>query len=347
MRDMHDVIVVGAGPAGLRSASLLERSGLDVLVIDRKPAIGRPVQCSGLISRNLDRFLKVPKACIEHRVSGAIIHGPGERKICLEKPGNAAYVIDRELFDRHLAGQVKSEVLLSTAVRSLAIKKDVTIRTDKGEFRSRALLGCDGPHSVVREHFGVKPHEMLSGLLIITNQPDKSSRVDLHLDRRISDGFLWKIPRGKTTEYGMLGSMVDFNQITRFFKLKSGDIVKRGAGLIPVGPCKSYFDHTLLVGDAAGQTKPWSGGGVVYGLTCAGHAARTLTSCLAKGDLAEKALASYEEAWKRDLERPISMGMMGRELYREMDNSQLARFMDSLKTMDLNSLDMDFPLLEL
>jgi geranylgeranyl reductase family protein len=346
MRDMYDVIVAGAGPAGLRSAHLLEKAGLGVAVLERKPEIGRPVQCSGLISSNLDRFLKVPEDCIEHRVKGAIIHGPGGQEIRLEKPSNAAYVIDREAFDKHLANKA-SNILLDTTIKSLSITKNVKLNTNKGEFQSRCLLGCDGPSSTVRKHFSVKPREMLSGLIIITKRPSSSSHVDLHLDRRICDGFLWKIPRRKTTEYGMLGSLVDFNHITRFFSLKAGDIQERRAGLIPIGPCKSYFERTLLVGDAAGQTKPWSGGGVVYGLTCAGHAATTLTKYLAKGDLSEKALSDYEQAWKQDLERPISMGMMGRELFKDMDNKQLGEFMERLSHMDLNSLDMDFPLLDL
>ena len=341
---MYDVIVAGAGPAGLRCAHLLEKSGLNILVLESKPAIGKPVQCSGLISRNLDRFMSVPESCIEHRVKGAIVHGPGSREIRLEKPSNAAYVIDREAFDRFLASQVKSDIQLQTELQKIRISSDVALTTNKGEFKSRALLGCDGPSSAVRKHFRVEPRELLQGIIAITDEPDRSGHVELFLDRDLCDGFLWKIPRGKSTEYGMLGSRVRFDQLTRFFRLN--DVQERRAGIIPVGPCRSYFSRTLLVGDAAAQTKPWSGGGIIYSLTCADHAASTLVSCLKSGDLSEDALSSYEKEWKSELERPISLGMMGRELYKEMDNKQLGEFMDRLAGMELNSLDMDFPLLD-
>ncbi len=339
---MDDVTVVGAGPAGLRCATLLEENGVDLAVLDSKKALGEPVQCSGLISRNLDRFLKVPDDCIEHEVSGAVVRGPGGRELRLEKKGGAAYVIDRRAFDRFLAGQVSSEIRLGTMVRGLRLSgQGASLRTNRGDFRSQAVLGCDGPSSVVRRHFGHEPGEMLQGIIAITSKPDNSGYVEMHLDRELCDGFAWKIPRGRSTEYGMLGSSVSFDRLLPFFSL--GDVKEKRAGPVPVGPCRTYFERTLLVGDSAGQTKPWSGGGVVYGLTCAGHASGVMKKALDRGDLSEGFLSEYERAWKEELDRPICLGMMGRELFRDMDNKRLGEFLDRLKSMDLNSLDMDFP----
>jgi digeranylgeranylglycerophospholipid reductase len=341
---MHDVAVVGAGPAGLRCAGLCEKSGLDVLVVDRKPEIGLPVQCSGLISRNLDRLVRVPESCIEHRVRGALVHGPDGREVRLEKPGTAAYVIDRSLLDRFLARQARSEIRMKTGVRKLRYSRDcVKLATNKGDIEALAVLGCDGPSSVVAGHFGQRPRELLQGVIMIEEKPDRSSFVELWLDRKICDGFLWRIPRGESVEYGMLGSRAGFRQLEGFFGVGEG--LEKRAGLVPIGPGKTHFDRTLLVGDAAAQTKPWSGGGVVYGLTAAGHAARTLKEALDRGDLSEQALGGYEQAWRTDLERPIQMGLMAREFYMGMDNRQLGEVLDKLASMELNSLDMDFPAL--
>jgi geranylgeranyl reductase family protein len=340
---MYDVVVIGAGPAGLRSARLCEQAGLNVLVLEKKPEIGLPVQCSGLLSKNLDRLVRPPENCIEHRVKGAVIHGPGGKELRLEKPGTAAYVIDREGLDKHLAKQLKSEIRIDTSLERLGFDKEVRLSTNKGEFKAKAVVGCDGPSSVVRKHFKVRPHEILQGIIAIGKEPDKSRFVEMWLDRGICDGFLWRIPRGKSVEYGMLGSKVNFNQLEGFFGL-AGNLEKR-AGLIPIGPCKSSFERALLVGDAAGQTKPWSGGGVIYGLICANHAARTLSEALESNDLSEKRLAGYEKAWKAELDRPICMGMMFRELFKEMDEKQLGQLFDRFVSVDLNKLDMDFPVL--
>lgn len=341
---MYDVAVVGAGPAGLRCAGLCDRAGLKAVVIERKPEIGLPVQCSGLISTNLDRFVKPPDACIENRVRGAVVHGPGGMELNLRKPGLAAYVIERSSFDRFLAEQVESEIRLKTSVERLVFRNGVRISTSQGEVRARTLLGCDGPSSVVRRHFGVRPHEMLQGIMAVRREQDSSDFVELWLDRRLCDGFLWRIPRGDSVEYGMMGSRARFELLERFFRL--GRDYEKRAGIIPVGPCKSYFERALLVGDSAGQTKPWSGGGVVYSLTCAGHAVEALEKALASGELSEKALSAYEEAWKEELDRPICMGMMARELYKEMSGEQLKGLFRKLASMELNSLDMDFPVLD-
>jgi digeranylgeranylglycerophospholipid reductase len=336
---MHDVVIIGAVPAGCRTARLCEEAGLDVLVLERKPEIGVPVQCSGLISSNLDRFIRVPKRIVENRVSKAVVHGPG-KDIELMKPGTAAYVIDREGLDRLLASQVSSPIRTGHEARSLSIGSSVSIRTDHGEFRARALVGADGPGSVVRKHFGARPVETVQGIFAMVDEEDSSDTVELWLDRKSCDGFLWRIPRGSRVEYGMLGSSVKFPALERFFKLGK---YTRGAGIIPMGGCKSFFDRTLLVGDSAAQTKPWSGGGVIYGLTAAGHAAKTLSGALAENDLSEKRLSSYEDAWKAELWNPICTGMMARELYKDMSDEQFRKVFAELAGQDLNSLDMDFP----
>ena len=140
---MHDVIIVGAGPAGSYCARLLGKEGLDVAVLERKPEIGVPVQCSGLISRNLDRFIKVPMDCIEHEVKGALIHGPGGLDIKLRKPSTAAYVLDRSRLDRFLASIVKSRIHLETGVRGIKVtESSVRVSTNKGDFEARAIIGA-------------------------------------------------------------------------------------------------------------------------------------------------------------------------------------------------------------
>ncbi|UCD06851.1 MAG: NAD(P)/FAD-dependent oxidoreductase, partial [Candidatus Aenigmatarchaeota archaeon] len=155
---MYDVIVVGAGPSGLYSARLLEKS-LRVLVLEEHKRIGEPVQCSGLISKNLENFVRIDNGFVENEVRGAVLHFP-KSELKLEKSGGAAYVIDRGKFDMFLAKGLKSEVMLNSKVRGIEIRKDFVSVNIKGkEFRSKILLGCDGPNSLIRNHFGVRPRE--------------------------------------------------------------------------------------------------------------------------------------------------------------------------------------------
>jgi geranylgeranyl reductase family protein len=340
---MYDVIVVGAGPAGLYSTRLIEKE-FRVLVIEEDKEIGKPVQCSGLISRNLDRFIEIDHDFVENDIKGAMIHS-GKNKIMMEKPGNVAMVIDRGKLDSFLAKGLESEIMLGSRVGSIDIRKDhVSVTVDNNEFRSKMLLGCDGPNSIVRNHFGIKPHEILKGLIAITKEEDKSDFVEIWLDKGlVPDGFMWKIPRGKSIEYGMVSNNSSFQDIENFFKLNPDSYEKR-AGIIPIGLQKTYFPRTLLVGDAASQVKPWSGGGVVYGMTCARIASGVMKTAFERGDFSEGFLKRYEDEWKKEIGRNITFGLMFREFYKDLDQKGVERFIEKLRDRDIKRIDMDFPI---
>lgn len=332
---MRDVIVIGAGPVGSFVASILSKK-MDVVVLEKAPKVGHKA-CSGLVSTGLDRFVKVPKECIEHKVKGAVMHSPGGSDIKMVKKGTAAYVIDRPGFDRWMASKA-GNVMFSTEAKGITTgKAGVEVRTNRGVLTSKVMIDCGGANSIGARKSGAKPTELLTGLTAIVSKPDNSDHVDMWYDSKLNGGFFWKIPRGERTEYGMLGSKASFSQIEKFFRIKG---YEKAAAPIPMGMVKTYYNRMLLMGDAACQVKPWSGGGVIYGFTAAQAAARVLE----KGDFSEEGLKAYEDAWKEKLAKPITMGLMFREFYKEMDSEQLEMVFRKLKETELNGLDMDFPL---
>ncbi len=344
--EAYDVIVVGAGPAGLYSTKLLEKR-FSVLVLEEDKEIGKPIQCSGLVSKNLDNFVKVDRNCVENEIKGAIFHSKSS-EFRLEKQASIARVIDRNRFDSSLARGLKSKILMGTRVTGIEIRKDsVKVKTEPGdkEFVSKMILGCDGPNSIVRNHFGVKPAEIIKGLIAITREKDSSGLVELWFDKEVlDDGFFWKIPRGESIEYGMLSKDADFTKLEKFFtpKLKGKSYEKR-AGMIPIGIQKTYFPRTLLVGDSACQVKPWSGGGVVYGMICAGIASDVVSKAFDSRNFSENFLEQYEDRWKTEIGRSITMGMMFREFLKDLDNQGIEKIFNKIKKKGIDNLDMDFP----
>jgi len=346
----YDVIIAGAGPAGLHAAHQCERLGLSVLVLEEHAEIGRPNHCSGLISANIESFFPVKdlKDCIEHRVRGAIMHSPNGKQLKLEKPGTAAWVINRAKFDSFLASRLGSEteIMLKSAIDAFTVLDDrVIVKSGSRTFESSALVGCDGANSFVRRQMGVQPKEMLNGLIAIVDEKDDSKHVGMWFDKDWTDGFLWKIPRNQSTEYGMLGTGAKFEQLKRFFDLK-GKLIKQG-GVVPLGPPKTYFDRVLLVGDAAAQVKPWSGGGVIYSLTAAEIAADVLKQAKAVNDFTAGYLKRYEhggDGWKKAFGSRIRTGMIGRSLFKRMGNTRLNLAMRGMGRASflMNKLDMDF-----
>ena len=164
--------------------------------------------------------------------------------------------------------------------------------------------------------------------------------MELFFDKdKLPDGFLWRIPRGSRTEYGMLGRSVSYRNLEEFFGISS---YERRAGTISLGPVRSFSERVLLVGDAACQVKPWSGGGVIYGLRCADIAVRTIREALKRDDFSEHFLRRYEKEWRKALGKQIRLGMLYRRWYKRSSPRMIRQAFHIMRAVPyLNKLDMD------
>ncbi len=336
---MDDVIIIGAGPAGLSCAKHLKREGFSVKILEEHKEVGLPVQCSGLVSWNLKKFVKIDKKIVERIVNKALIHSPSGHVLEIEKR-KPVYVIDRNEFDKSLSIGLEEEVLLDTKVNSIDFRKDhVLLKTKRGDFKTKMVVGADGPSSLVGRYFNGVP-EIKTGLIAITNEKSVNNNVNLFYDRKITENFLWKIPRKNGTEYGMMGFNCKMSDLKSFFGLKD---FKMSAGLIPCKPARrTYFNNCLLLGDAAGQTKPWSGGGVIYSLLCSEIAASVITEASDKNDFSSVFLKKYEEEWKKAIMNQILVGDLWNRFLEKSNNYLLDLFFHSARFLKWDFLDMDF-----
>jgi len=309
---MYDIAVVGAGSAGLYAAHLYERFGLSVVVFEEHEEIGKPEHCSGLISWNLRRFVRVHRDIIENKVMRAVVHSPRDRKIIIEGKGEV-FVINRYKLDNYLASLLCSEIMLRHHVSDIRVHESyVSIKTNKGVYKARVVVGADGPNSVIAKKINNKLRFKI-GIIALVEGIDDSDHVDIYLNKEYSrDGFLWRIPRKNRTEYGIFGSKVDYKMLERFFGIKKYLAI---GGLMPYGMRKSYGKRVILIGDAAGQTKPWSGGGVIYGMLAAKLSASVIAHAFEKERFDEEFLKAYEIMWHRILSKRIALGNILWQIY--------------------------------
>jgi digeranylgeranylglycerophospholipid reductase len=320
---MYDFVVVGVGPAGARFARRAAEAGGDVLALE-KGTVGTPLACSGHVSTDIWEY--VPDGAEErlrqNRVYGANFHlgGPESRAYPFYKSEEVSNVIDRVDLDRTLADAARAagaDVREGHTVTAVDERDDgvtVTARADGRTvtFEARLVAGCDGPVSRTRSEVGLPdPAERLHGVLAFDDDPDGGDFVDVHLT--VPRFFAWRIPRGEAgVEYGLAappGVEVTeaFDRLTDAYDVETD---RRCSGGIPIGPPETVTgDRVFLLGDAAGQTKPFTGGGILYGMTAADHAAETIDP----DDPAT--LADYERAWRADLRREIRLGHVIRRAY--------------------------------
>jgi len=348
---MYDMIVIGAGPAGSYLASLCS-SQMQVLVLEEKTVPGNKA-CSGLVSGRIKDILPGyvidTPGIIQHAVKGAKIHIFGH-ELEVRKKGTAAYVIDRDLLDKRLAEHASSmgcEIKFKTRVREISVMPDrVSVKTGKGVFESKLVAGCGGARSVAAMYIGAKPQELLNGLVLYVNVEDRSDCVEMWFGgQKARDGFCWRIPRGSQTEFGAMGKNLSFSQVGKFFGLKGGEIVKKAAAPIPIGLVRSFSTRLLLAGDSACQTKPWSGGGIIYGLLAAQVASKVIKHAVGNNEFSENFLSEYEAGWKKILLKDIQAGLMFRQLYKDLPEgevSKLIKKLSALKSLE-NKTDFDFP----
>ena len=333
---MYDFVVVGAGPAGSRFARRAAETGRDVLLLERGD-VGEPLACSGHVSADLWAFTppRAREALLENEIRGANFHvgRPGSDGALFYRDETISYVIDRVGLDVLLADAARdagvdlreghSVLAVEEGEESVAVRAradankgggagDPTSEPATETFHARMVVGADGPVSTVRRECSLpEPGEKLQGLLGFSMETEPADFVDVHLTA--PSFFAWRIPRGEAgTEYGLAAPPGEsanelFERFTGEYGIEVGEVC---AGMIPIDPPSRVTGHrSLLIGDAAAQTKPFTGGGIVYGMTAADHAASEVDP------RDPDSLAAYERAWRADLSAEIRLGAWIRQAY--------------------------------
>ena len=320
---MYDFVVVGAGPAGSRFARRVAESGHDVVAFEQGE-VGTPLACSGHVSTDIWEFVpgSARDRLFQNEVRGARFHtgGPDSRPFAFFRDEEISNVIDRVELDRTLADVARdsgADVREHHTVVDLTEFRDhveVTVRAggETETYRTRMVAGCDGPNSRVRQTVGLsEPGELLHGVLGFDDEPDHQDFVDVHLT--VPRFFAWRIPRGDAgVEYGL--AMPPGNDVSArfeaFTEAYGAETDRRCSGLIPIGPPdRVTTGRVFLIGDAAGHNKPFTGGGILYGMTAADCAATSVDP----DDPAT--LDDYERSWREELEREIRLGRLVRKAY--------------------------------
>ncbi|MFH1894683.1 MAG: FAD-dependent oxidoreductase [Patescibacteria group bacterium] len=268
------VAIVGAGICGLYLAWKLSETGNEVTVFEKKEKIGKEA-CSGLISEKIVNFIPESKKLIQNKIESVLIHFP--KKTLRIRFSKKFFVMDRAELDRLtaiLAEKSGAKIILNCPIEGFDLRAKPVLRfarennyADYGVGVDR-IVGCDGPFSQIRKSLGQNPSKMRLAIQGFFRKKDFADFVETWPTKA---GFLWKIPRGENTEYGIIEKPAEARNIFDDF-LKKNDLRLENIKSAPVprGFLMPKNNKVSLCGDAAGLVKPWSGGGVIWGLTAAG-----------------------------------------------------------------------------
>lgn len=301
------ITIVGAGPIGCYLGQLLKNDGFAPVLLEEHSQIGVPLQCAGLVGASFfgESRIPLPENIIDRRINGAIISYKRESFTLQRK--NVAFAIDRVKLDQQLSEGL--DIRERRRLVGLEKKNGKYLLHTPGEsFQSDIVIGADGATSITRKLEGFKLNPTYyKGVLIKMKRkmdPDDVVRVDFS---RPFLYFSWLIPQSDGVVRAGSISPTPRKTLHSFLdKLDlSGEIIEQTSGLIPTGYGQTLKGRVALVGDAACQVKPLSGGGLHYGMRCA----EILAQCIKEGNL-----ASYETRWKKSLGKEIQSALRIRKV---------------------------------
>ena len=341
---------------GSRVAYRLAEMGYDVSVLERKEKPGMNVCCTGVISLECVRHFAIDKDIILRELNGARIFSPSGRTLEVERKDPLACVLDRTAFDVFLAERaqrVGAAYLFGSEVIFIETASDevrVRVKRPAGlvELEARALVLASGPGSRLVEKCGLgKIDDLVLGVQteVDTGIAVKdNNKVEVYLGRDIAPGFFaWLVPTSPQKAYlGLLSRHDAENYMRRLLSSLSaqGKIASEKTGLnyhgVALKPLeRTYGRRVLVVGSAAGQVKPTTGGGIYYGLLCADIAASNLHRALADNNLSMQNLAGYQREWRNKLGNEITTGQYAHRLYEHLSDRQCDILLKMLATSNL------------
>jgi geranylgeranyl reductase family protein len=272
----YDLVIVGAGFAGLACAKSAAELGLKVLVIDRKPHAGYAPHTTGIIVKEAMEEFPVPIS-LTRKVTGVRLYSPSLKHFDLYSPGYYFLATDTPAYLQFLATKAEScgaTIIFNTTYEKGILQSDRILIESLG-VSCKFLVGADGARSRVAQNFGLSQNDsFLIGVEAEYKNVRNCSDQHLHcfLNSSLARGYLaWAVPGVNVTQIGLacrsqykpeIETLV--NHLSHLFDFKDATIVGRRGGLIPIGGRAKVFgsERVLLLGDAAGTVSPLTAGGI-------------------------------------------------------------------------------------
>jgi geranylgeranyl reductase family protein len=341
------VIVIGGGPTGSHTARRLAENGHKVLVLEKRSGPGQKLCCTGIIGQECVNTFEIDDRVILKKINSVTLFSPSGKVLNLHRQEPQAVILDRPAFDKLLAERAQragAEYRFNSRAIDAAIQSDhaeVTVaeKAKVYQIAAKAIVIASGFAPGLNERLGLGGYkDFTAGAQAEVTAPGLKEAEAYFGD--IAPGFFgWLAPTAKGMGRAGLLSRKDagprlkkwLHYLAEQGKIASAD-VKISYGGIPLKPpSRTCGERMIAVGDAAGQVKPTTGGGIYYGLLGAQIGAEVLHQALTDNDLSAKRLARYERAWRRKLGGEIRTGYRARRIFERLNERQIDRIFEIVK----------------
>jgi len=345
----YDVVVAGGSVAGLLSAREIASKGFSVLVIEEDYEIGTPEHCGGLVSiAGLEELGIIPfRKTFDHMIESADIISPNGKSFTINSKKQKVIEISRRELDKQIAFQAQkngAEIKVRTSFQDIT---DTGIRTNEENIDCKIFVDARGVSSLIhKDRTGI----LSSAQYEIYADWIKKGKVEVIFDQEKYPGFFaWIIPSNEGKgKVGVAGKGINvaetLNEILKE-RGKFSTIRKIFAPIWIKGPIKKFVDgKTVIVGDAAGQAKPTTAGGIYTSGMGGVYAGQAISKFLETNKISD--LQDYQKKWTERFGKEFEKQLFARKILERIDNQTINKLFESITPEITNEIsekdDFDF-----
>ena len=329
----YDVVIAGGSIAGLFCAREIANSGHSVLVLEEDYEIGTPEHCGGLVSTSgLGELGIIPRSkTFNHMIESAEVFAPNGNSFTINSKKQKVAEINRRELDKQIAHQAQkngADIKVRTSFQELT---NDGVRTSDGEIKCKIVVDARGVSALVnKDRDGI----LSSAQYEIYADWIKKGKVEVYFDQEKYPGFFsWIIPSGEGTgKVGVAGRGINAADALEKFLSKKGKystIRKIFAPIWIKGPIEKFVsDRLVIVGDAAGQSKPTTAGGIFSCGMGGIFAGQAIAKFLESGNKYE--LEEYQKNWKQMFGKEFEKQSFARKLLERLDNQTINKLFESI-----------------
>ena len=358
------MVTVGAGVAGCEAALEAAKKNARVLLLEEHPQVGLPSHCSGVVSlKGLELLgLEARSSFSQKLIHGARFYPPRGEPIEVRKKDPVALILNRMKLDQFLAKQaVAAGVDLRAKTRASKLERtpdgDLLTLGDGSKIGARIVIDASGAGSRLPEQAGLQSPDwtqILPGLQYeLVDMKEQGDLVELFFGSKKAPGFFaWSIPTGKNSarvglasKKGNVKKFLD-DLVKEQWPKATVDATKSGSVLVAGPMARCWSPGFVVVGDAAGQVKQTTGGGIVIGGYCGKLAGAAAASAASHSGIdSERFLRSYDNEWREKFGSDLRKMSLARKMFASLSDETLDRLFsvlrDNVSEIEAEG-DMDF-----
>ena len=328
-----DVIIAGGSIAGLLSAREVASNGFSVLVIEEDYEIGTPEHCGGLVSiAGLEELGVIPfRKTFDHMIESAQISAPDGNSFEINSKKQKVIEISRRELDKQIAFQAQKSGAVIKVKTSFQEITDTGIRTNEGNIDCKIFVDARGVSSLIhKDRTGI----ISSAQYEIYADWIHKGQVKVMFDQEKYPGFFaWIIPSNEGKgKIGVAGRGINVAEaLDKILEEKENySIIRKIYAPIWIkGPIANFIDgKTIIVGDAAGQAKPTTAGGIFTSGMGGIYAGQAISKFLKTNNQSD--LLEYQKKWNERFGEEFAKQIFARKILERIDNQTINKLFKSI-----------------